>query len=45
MTITSAPEADGIVGLAGFRGPPDARGMVEVGRRIEPRGGERTHRA
>lgn len=31
------PDQDAPVGLAGFHGPPDAAGMVEVGYRIDPR--------
>jgi RimJ/RimL family protein N-acetyltransferase len=27
----------GAVGLAGFHGPPDGKGMVELGYRIDPR--------
>ena len=29
-------EAPGMVGRAGFHGPPDANGMVEIGYRIDP---------
>lgn len=34
--LVIVPGALGPVGLAGFHGPPDERGMVEVGYRIDP---------
>ena len=35
--LAVVPGTEGAVGLAGFHGRPDARGMVELGYRIEPR--------
>jgi len=33
--VVSPPEG-AVVGIAGFHGPPDAQGMVEVGYRVDP---------
>ncbi len=36
ITVSSIDEPTVVVGLAGFHGPPDERGMVEVGYRVDP---------
>jgi ribosomal-protein-alanine N-acetyltransferase len=36
VVVTAGPDAGAAVGHAGFHGPPDERGMVEVGYRIVP---------
>lgn len=41
--LVVVPEAAGPVGVAGFHSPPDARGMVEVGYRIDPEHRRRGH--
>jgi RimJ/RimL family protein N-acetyltransferase len=36
VVVVDGPEAGTVVGHAGFHGPPDPRGLVEVGYRIVP---------
>jgi ribosomal-protein-alanine N-acetyltransferase len=43
VVALDGPDAGAVVGHAGFQGPPDERGMIEVGYRILPEHRRRGH--